>query len=144
MLTLAYQPKFFTIEELVPPEECAYVPHHVLWMCWRSQVLWTADQLRELYGPATVNNWNRGGNLKYRGWRPQKPPPGQRWAEWTQHAWWNALDMTFRGATAERVRQDIIANKHPNAFQHIRCIEAKVPWLHFDCRNYDGLLIVTP
>lgn len=139
-----YKPKYFQIYELVPPEEYALVPHHILWMCWNWEVPWTADQLREIYGPATVNDWYFGGRLKYRGWRPQKPPPGENWAEWTQHAWWNALDMNFKNADPEEIRQDIIANKYPEAFQYIRCIEANVPWLHMDCRNYDGLLVVVP
>lgn len=144
MIPLSYKPQFFTIDELVPPDPYVYIPHHILWMCWRPEVLWTADRLRELYGPATVNDWKRGGRLKYRGWRPQEPPPGEKWAEWTQHAWWNALDMTFRDATAEEIRQEIIVNKHPKEFNQIRCIEADVPWLHFDCRNVESLLIVTP
>ena len=145
MAECKYKPKHFQLYELVPREVHATVPHHILWGCWKWEVLWTADQLWEIYGgPVIINDWWWKGPHQYRGWRPQKPPIGQKWAEWTQHAWWNALDMVFKDVTAERVRHDIIYNEHPEAFQYIRCIEATVPWLHFDCRNVAELLVVVP
>ena len=139
-----YKPKYFQLWELVPKEHYEFEKHHKLWMCWDDRILWTADSLRELYGPAVVNNWHNGGPLQYCGWRPQVPPPGQKWAKWSQHCWWNALDLHFKEVTAEEVRRDIKANQFPSAFRHIRCIEDAVSWLHVDCRNYDGLLVVKP
>lgn len=139
-----YKPKYFKLYELVPRVVYENTAHHKIWYCWRPEILWTADQLRDLYGPATINDWYWGGYLQYRGWRPQAPPPGQKWAEWTQHAWWNALDMNFENASAAEIRADIKANKWPVAFQHIRCIEDDVNWLHIDSRNVKDLLIVTP
>lgn len=139
---IEYKPKYFQLCELVPRWQYENVEHYKLWMCWRPEILWTADRLRETYGPVIINDYSFGGHWQYCGWRPQVPPPGEKWAEWTQHAWWNALDMHFRNVTAEEVRQDIKANKWPVVFQHIRCIEDGVSWLHIDGRNYDGLLVV--
>jgi hypothetical protein len=119
--------------------------HHKIWYCWDPRVLWTADQLRKRYGKVLVNTWKWGGSLQYCGWRPKKPPIGQSWSEWTQHAWFRALDMHFQEVSAEEIRQEIKAHWADwNAFQYIRCIEAGVSWLHIDTRNYDGLLVVKP
>lgn len=141
---LGYQPRHFQLYELVPKFAYENIDHYKLWVCWRPEVLWTADMLRETYGKMVVNDWFWGGDYQYRGWRPQHPPIGERWSNWTQHAWWNALDCKFQDVTTDQVREDIKANRYPVVFQHIRCIEEGTSWLHFDCRNVQQLLIVKP
>ena len=146
-MSYTYYPLYFKLHELVPQVVYETVPHHKIWYCWDPHVLWTADRLRERYGKINVNTWFWGGHIHYRGWRPQTPPPEQRWAPWTMHAWFRALDMVFIETSAEEVRGDIVTNKYPVDFQHITCIEADVPWLHFDTRNFnndDGPLVVSP
>ena len=110
------------------------------------RVLWTADQLWELYGPTVVaNDWYWGGNNQYRGWRPWNCKVG---ANLSQHKFGRALDQKFKYATAEEVRQKIKKDPWKDEFKHIKSIENNVSWLHFDCRNWNkqryGLLIVRP
>jgi hypothetical protein len=140
-----YIPKYLQLQEVLPRDTYYRLEAdgklHLGWYFFDERVLWTADKLREMYGPITVNTWHKGGLTKYRGWRPGDSEVG---SEYSQHKFGRALDCTFKNSTAETIRLEIMANKWPVHFQHITCIEAEVSWLHFDVRNYEGLLIVTP
>lgn len=95
------------------------------------------NALREWGGKAWINNWYWGGNNQWGGLRPLDCPKG---ALYSQHKFGRALDVKFAGKTAEEARHYIMSNR--KRFPFITCIEKDVPWLHYDCRNYDGLLIV--
>ena len=138
-----YIPKYLKLHEILPRDTYFILEgrHHIGWQLFDPRILWTADKLRETYGPMYVNNWFWGGNNQWGGWRPGDCPIG---AEWSQHKFGRALDPKFKNASAEEVRADIKANKWPVAFQYITCIEENVPWNHISCQNYDGLLLVTP
>lgn len=142
-----YKPKYFELYEMLPYS--FYAQRHSdgdrLWQWlfdWRMP--WTADRLRELYGPATINDYYWGGRNHYSGWRPWDCKTG---AEWSQHKFGRAGDQKFKYVTAEEVRE-AIKNEDRSEFQYITCIEEDTSWLHFDCRNFlkskYGLLIIKP
>ena len=87
---------------------------------------------------ANTHHW--GGAHQYRGWRSGDCEIG---AKYSQHKFGRALDLVPAEVTAEEIRQDIKLRKRGNIFQYITCIEDGVGWLHFDTRNYKGLLIIT-
>jgi hypothetical protein len=110
------------------------------WRLFDPRILWTADRLRTLYGKMLCNTWFWEGQHQFRGWRPGDARVG---ATYSQHKFGRALDLVFDISVYD-IRRDIKANKWPVMFQYITCIEDGVGWLHIDCRNYDGLLIVKP
>lgn len=134
-----YKPRHFPLYELVPRWEYQHVPHDYLWGCWNSAVLWTQEQLRVRYGKMIVNTWRWEGPTQFRGYRPPRCKQGARWS---QHRFFNAIDSVPVDCTAEEIRKDIKKNPSKGIFEFITCIEAGVPWLHFDSRNYYGLLIL--
>lgn len=91
------------------------------------RVLKTLQTLRDVFGPAIVNNWATGGKNQYRGWRPFNCEVG---AVHSQHKFGRALDVTFINYSAEHARKYILAN--PSEFIYITRIERDVNWLHFD------------
>ena len=136
---MIYKPKYFRLEELVPPDMFATVPAKYLWWALDWRVLWTADRLRERYGKMIANTWLWGGDHKERGLRDPMTSTG---AAWSQHKFGRALDLVPVETTAEEIREDIRAETaYPYAFKYITCIETGVPWLHFDDRNWEGGLL---
>lgn len=154
---MLYIPSKFKLWELLPQrfyEECIAdnVPEYKLWSMFDGRMLYTADQLRERFGPMLVNTWRYGGSFQFRGWRPWDCKIGARLS---QHKFGRAPDLDPRDVSPEEIRADIIAqSKDPKLwfsgpYRYITCIEAGTPtWLHFDVRNWDvaksGLLIVNP
>ncbi len=143
-----YKTKHFKLYELLPKDFYEKYKHREdrLWFMFDARMLWTADQLWELYGPTVIaNDWYWKGNNQYRGWRPWDCEIG---AEFSQHKFGRALDQKFKHATAEEVRLDIKANPWRHEFRYITALEDNVKWLHFDCRNWSkskyGLLIINP
>ena len=139
-----YVPKFFSREELFPPETCLIEHSDTIWRLMDPRILWTIDALRKIYGPAIINTWHwtSANGFHYRGFRPANCKVGL--TKTSQHFFGRAVDMTFVKETVEYVRVDIINNHDRDAYKYITGIEIGVPWLHIDCRNYDGLLIFTP
>jgi len=137
-----YIPKHFQPYELVPKATFKRFENSLyrIWWLFDSRMLFTADAIRERYGKMIANDWFWGGSNQYRGWRPWDCEVG---AELSQHKFGSALDLIPVETTAEEIREDI---KKGNGllFKYITCIEENVSWLHFDCRNYGGLLIVNP
>ena len=144
---MIYKPDNFILQEWLPKEfyEKNSYKGETLWLIFDFRILWTAQQLRNIYGKANMNDWYRGGHNQYRGWRPFDCSIG---AELSQHKFARAGDMDFVNESAEQIREDIKVDKYPDAFKYITCIEDGVGWLHSDCRNWDktnnGLLIVNP
>lgn len=135
-----YIPEYFKLYELIPRATYKLLKNRpwIIWQLFDSRVLYTADELRKRYGRMTCNTWYWKGKHQYRGWRPARCKVG---ATYSQHRFGRALDLVPGEVTAEEIRQDII---NLETFGLITCIEAKVWWLHFDVRNYKGLLIVRP
>lgn len=141
-----YIPRYFKIEELLP--KYFYEKYkdlgNKLFLMFDERALVTLDRLRNRFGSAIVNNWIFGGNNHYRGWRPFDLPFGSLLS---QHKFGRAFDVTFKNYSSEKVRIEIINDsKKERYFEHIVCIEDKISWLHFDCRNWisSELLIVNP
>jgi len=134
-----YIPKYFQPYELVPQATYELLKDRpwVIWQLFDNRTLYTGDRIRIRYGKMIANDWFWGGNNQYRGWRPGDCFVG---AEYSQHKFGRAEDLVPVECTVEEIRQDIKKDE----FQYITCIEEGVPWLHFDVRNYKGLLLVTP
>ena len=141
-----YIPKYFQPYELVPEDVYIELEERpwIIWQLFDPRVLYTADKIRQYYGKMIANTWFWEGEHQYRGWRPPKCEIG---AVYSQHRFGRAIDLVPVEVTAEEIRQDIKAGKtgsDGSIFQYITCIEDGVGWLHFDVRNYKGLLIVKP
>ena len=93
----------------------------------------TLVQLREKFGPATVNDWAWGGGYTESGLRSFDFGGIHNRS---LHKFGKAFDVKFKNHTAEEVRQYIIDN--PNEFPYIVGLELDVDWLHFDTRNRQG------
>jgi hypothetical protein len=149
-----YTPKYIRPHELVPK----HIYEHAkklgnlskIYFLFNPVVLLTCDLLRKRYGPITINNWQYGGGLQYRAWRPFDCTQG---AAFSLHKSGNAIDANFKNATAEEIRQEMLkdgANKkgyRSNTklahFEHIHRVEHRlkgkaISWFHFDIGNmYD-------
>ncbi|MFH1623537.1 MAG: hypothetical protein ABID54_00085 [Pseudomonadota bacterium] len=141
-----YIPKFFQSYELIPKVAYGLLKDRpwVIWQLFDSRTLYTGDKIRQRYGKMIANTWYWKGEHQYRGWRP---PDCRIGADYSQHRFGRALDLVSVETTAEEIRRDIKAGKtgsDGSIFQYITCIEDGVGWLHFDVRNYKGLLIVKP
>ena len=137
-----YIPKYVAIEELIPQEVYENTSTNrksLLWYIFDSRTLMTIDQLRENHGKVRVNNWPWNGSFNYRGYRPPNCTVG---AELSQHRFGRGIDSDYENSTAEEVRQDIL--EHPLRYPYITCIEMEVNWVHFDTRNYNGVLKIYP
>lgn len=139
---MIYIPKFFRLWEVLPKE--FYQGHagkgDKLWFLFDSRILHVADQLRSVYGKMICNTWYWGGGNQYRGYRPIDCGIG---AEFSQHKFGRALDLVPIDVSVDRVRDEIILNRKD--WSRITAIELEVNWLHIDCRNWDGdILLIKP
>lgn len=145
-----YRPEWFTIEELVP-EDFYYENKskgEYLWtICFDARILWTADRLRERFGPMIANTWKWPDRKKheFRGYRPPSCTIGSKLS---QHRYGRALDLIPQKTSAQTIREEILSSPDDPDFQYITCLEDDISWLHFDVRNWNktenGILIVTP
>lgn len=131
-----YTCRFFTIQELVGPNEFETVPAWKLWQAFDYRLLWLADHLRSIFGPCTVNNWVWGGMYKESGLRV----PGMiSYSPWSQHTRGRALDLKFSKYHAEEVREWLKTQmNHGYKIQQVVdsvTVEEDVPWVHVDVRN---------
>ena len=143
-----YKPDHFELYELVPETVYKSVSHVKLWQCFDQRLLWTQEQFRLRYGKMVCNTWWWGGRSQYRGYRTFDCEEG---AEWSQHKFFGAIDSVLVEYDLGRVWEDIMEAKRlpreeQGIYRHITCIEMgkKVTWLHYDTRNWNGLLIVRP
>ncbi len=129
-----FQPRHFTLEELVPPELHAAHPARLLWGLLDPGMLWTIDALRERYGPLLCNDWARGGRFRLRGLRPHACAEG---AALSDHKYGRAVDLAPLRAGAEEIRAEIRADPERETFARITVVEEDVSWLHLGFRNHD-------
>ena len=134
-----YRPKHFKIQELVPPEVYNSLGERS-WLVLDPRIVVSIDQLREHFGPCTVNNWHSGGTLHYRGFRPSDCKVG---AQFSQHRFGRAMDCSFN-ASAPIVREYILANR--DKFPFITRMEDDVSWVHIDCGDHgdDDIQVFKP
>lgn len=140
-----YIPHFFKPYELVPKATYDLLKDKPwrIWQLFDPRALYAGDRIRKRYGKMIANTWwspalvETYGYHQFRGWRP---PDCQIGSPWSQHRFGRALDLVPTEVDVEEIREDIKVG----SFQYITCIEEDVDWLHFDTRNYRGLLIVRP
>lgn len=140
---MVYRCKFFSIQELVHPNIHAKWGDRA-WEFLDPRVLQSADQLREYFGPITINDWHVGGEHVDSGLREFLSTTG---AAFSQHKFGRALDLKFKNTTPIGVASVITAQ--PSRFPFITTLEdvsKTITWLHIDVRNHDkqGIWIVNP
>jgi hypothetical protein len=138
-----YTPRWFDIRELVPPEVWDIRGQASLEL-FDPEILRSIDSIRDDYGRILVNNWHTGGDLKYRGFRPQGCPVG---AAFSQHRYGRAIDLTPLDTPLETVYEAIRDGLY-DGITTIENIEATRDgnWIHVDCRNNraEAVRIVEP
>ena len=137
-----YIPKWFEPYELVPKETYKELEKldklYQVWWLFDPRILQVIDLIRKRYGKMVVNTWWWEGKHHYRGFRPAGVRVGSKRS---QHRFGRAVDLIPVEVSVEEIRSDI---KGGEDFHWITCIEEDVSWLHVDCRNYRGLLLVRP
>ena len=138
---MTYKCKYFKIHELVPPE--VYEARgEKAWELMDDRILQSIDKLRERFGPATINNYEYGGD---REWSGLRTPSSPWFSPYSQHTFGRAVDVIFRDTTAEEARKKIIHDHDSDEYEYnITSIESDVPWLHIDCRNCEPLKVFSP
>lgn len=162
---LYYRPKYIKIYEIVHPNTYKKYEKQgkleILWWIFDPKLLWTIDQLREMYGPITINNWyvpldngkytiNDSG-FKERGLRDLNTTTG---SQLSQHKFGRAIDCSFNTISAPEIVKSIedagmfkdgawrnsTEYRLYHMFRYITCIERSVngkpiSWLHIDTGN---------
>ena len=132
-----YIPRYFKIQELVPPKvykDRGIKAFHLL----DDRLLYTLDELRDDFGPMTINNWTFGGNRQWSGLRTSDAP---MYSKYSQHSYGRAADILFSESSVNDVRAEIMKN---NKYCYIRALELNTSWLHIDVRNCDKLFTFNP
>lgn len=124
-----YTPKYFRPEEFFDPVTFHKIKHRP-WEMIDDRLVISCDQLREKFGPITINNWHSGGTREWSGLRVERSP---YFSPTSQHSFGRAADCIFKDVTTEKVRRYIIDN--PQDFPFITTVEMEVSWLHFDVRG---------
>lgn len=133
-----YKPVKFEVHELVP--ESVYEARGEMAIeLLDVRLLITLDQLRQAYGPITVNNWYWGKDRQWSGLRTEDSPVG---SPYSQHRFGRAADCIFSKFSADYVRTDIL--KNPDRFPFLNAMELGTSWLHFDVRNCDRIKTFYP
>lgn len=140
---MIYKPKHFGLQELVTPEIFQSSGERA-WELLDPRMLMTSDQLREVFGYTTINDWHEGGQYHESGLRGFYSTTG---AKLSQHRFGRANDHKFRLATPQEVYEYVL--KHPEKFPFLTTVEdiASTPtWFHGDVRNNstEGIRIVKP
>jgi hypothetical protein len=126
--------KHFKIYELVPQH--VYEDRgEKAWALLDDRALIFADYLREQFGSATINDWWWLGKNQWRGVRTSGSP---YYRPYSQHSFGRALDIIFKGTSAENVRtwlkENVTEWQVDTGIMSIT-LEEGVGWLHIDFRN---------
>ena len=122
--------KFFQLQELIDRTTFETLGEEA-WQKFNTEALIALDDLREYFNASiTINDWSRGGQSQWRGYRSSACPIG---ATHSQHRSGNAFDCTIKGYTAAEARAEIIAHQDDELLKRIMRLEDKVSWVHFDC-----------
>lgn len=147
---MSYKCEHFKIHELVPPQVFKDRGEKA-WELMDDRLCEGVDALREHFGPATINNYNWGGDRTESGLRI----PSSKWySPYSQHTFGRAADLLFKEATADEVREyirEVWKNYTQSSISppeypivEIHGLEEGISWVHIDVRNYDGLKVFTP
>ena len=143
-----YEPKYFKPQELFSPDiyDREKDKGNQIWRLMDRRILWTADRLRERFGPMTINDWLWGGLMKLRGFRDIiLDLAGTDYSRTSQHCFGRAIDYNFETVSAEEVIQDILDDPFKPEYKYITGLETDTTWVHNDTRSWgkasNGLLI---
>ena len=114
---------------------------HIGWGLIDVRILWTMDNIRELYGPTFINTWYFGGSMQWRGLRTSD---NKYFSQTSQHSFGRATDSNSDNAPAQQIRDDILLNPDRKEFQFINAIEQDVTWLHASCENMERVYSIYP
>ena len=146
---MSYRPKYFALNELVPPD-VIQARGEQAWQLMDERILRGADWLREKFGPCVINGKFNGKGFSESGLRNPLTTTGARWS---QHKFGRAVDMKFLKVNVKEVYDYILANQPEARANGITCVEninATPSWLHCDCRLLpetfpaNGILVVNP
>ena len=127
-----YIPKYFKIQELVPPS--VFRDRGIkAWQFLNPILLESLDQIREEFGPIIINNWHTGGNRQWSGLRTDQSPYG---TAYSQHRFGNAADCLLK-VDIDSVRRWVIDKQ----LTGITGVEKDVSWLHVDVRNCEKVMV---
>lgn len=126
-----YKPEHFRIHELAPKAmyESMINNSHVLWGLFDQDLLMAIDWLRDMFGPATINNYYWGGAYEWSGLRTVDCPV---YSVGSQHSKGRGVDMKFTDISSEDIRKKLISMKY---VPWITRIENDVSWLHIDTKE---------
>lgn len=128
--------KYFDIREFVSPAVYDKYKQNAWWFIDHGLII-TADRLRLIFGPMTINDWMFGGSFRYRGLRSALDLDAPK-GDFSQHRFGRAFDAHFKNATVREVREYILKNK--DKFPYLGGLELDVNWLHCDTRNSSKLI----
>lgn len=121
--------KYFRLEELVDPVTFREKGQDA-WSLFPDESILMIDGVREFFGlPVTVNNWLWGGELQFRGYRPDWYTIG---AKGSAHRVGKAFDLDVKGWPAQEARRIIMQNKDHSLLRYIQRMERGVDWVHID------------
>lgn len=144
------QSKYFTIQQLMPPEIITKYGDDKCWQFIDEKLITFIDWLKEkTQWDIIINNYANNGNFKYRGFRPnywnmlEKVKPVKTAEEMTiflkqntycsQHLFGKAVDFDVKGLTASYVRNWL--KEHQTDFPVKIWCEDNTNWVHIDVRN---------
>jgi hypothetical protein len=143
---MQYKPKNFTAEEIVDRETFEKLGARSF-MLFRPEALRMLDGLRDFLGvPLVINDWHRGGQYQYSGYRPASCTVG---AKYSAHRLGCAFDLKPKGLTISAAWAKIQGSPNDPRLALLRRVEnisATPTWLHVDTYEHDGagILVVNP
>lgn len=140
---MGYRTKHFDLRELVSPDIYEQRGQRA-WEVLNPAALVTVDELRDYFGPITINDWLWGGSYKLSGMRPFDTSIGARFS---MHKYGGANDLKPKRLTVQEMYKSILDK--PERFPRLRVMEnidATPTWLHMDVRNHtrSGIWIINP
>jgi hypothetical protein len=118
----------FVVQEFVPPEVYEKTGEPSIQLIDPAMTAFIQSIREDLGKPITINNWHKGGQFKYRGFRPEGCGVG---AGHSAHLSGKALDFDVEGYLADEIREYLVANK--DKYPMITRLEDAVNWVHADC-----------
>ena len=136
MNTLGLIGKNFTIQEFVDPDTYNKFGDKSIWFIDQT-LLRIVQQLRDEFGPITINNWDSGGNRKWSGLRTNSSP---YYKPYSQHSFGRAADLLFTDTSIDDVSKSILSREYDWKRMGLGGIELGKSWLHIDTRNSNNLV----
>ena len=132
------KPKHFKLAELVDPRFLdlkTFTPgSENVWRLLDTRLMILLDDLRDRYGPLTINNWAGGGNFKESGLRWWETSTG---ATWSDHKFGRAADIRSAYVAAEEILEDIKTAKYTHPLLSV--VESDTPtWVHVGVANHNS------